>query len=161
MQPLVPTPSGSGAETPNYWYFAMTGLAELASTLQLATGGGDFGMLTNNPSLNLTSLFHMYVMGMTSLFDYGGKFRDRYLCIVPDLTTHQTTGQTNSQPPTIAFSISVLPSTSLCIPCGNVIASMLPNLGPCSGTTQECPVPGGMGLRSTSFLMTTSLGGVR
>ena len=69
---VVPTPSGSGAETPNYWYFAMTGLAELASTLQVATGGGDFGMLTNNPSLNLTSMFHMYVTGMTSLFDYGG-----------------------------------------------------------------------------------------
>jgi hypothetical protein len=82
-QPAVPTPSGSGSETPNYWYFAMTGLAELASTLQLATGGGDFGMLTNNPSLNLTSLFHMYVTGMTSLFDYGGMFLDRDIQIVP------------------------------------------------------------------------------
>ncbi|KIM34528.1 hypothetical protein M408DRAFT_325905 [Serendipita vermifera MAFF 305830] len=67
----VPTPSGSGSETPNYWYFALTGWSELTSTLQLATGGGDFGMLTNNPSFNLTALYHMYVTGMTSLFDYG------------------------------------------------------------------------------------------
>ncbi|CAG7847348.1 SubName: Full=Uncharacterized protein {ECO:0000313/EMBL:CCA67701.1} [Serendipita indica DSM 11827] len=66
----VPTPNGSGAETPNYWYFAMTGWAELTSSLQLATGG-DFGMLNNNPSFNLTGLYHMYVWGMTSLFDYG------------------------------------------------------------------------------------------
>jgi len=51
----------------------MTGWAELTASLQLATGGGDFGMLTNNPSLNLTSLYHMYVTGMTSLFNYGGK----------------------------------------------------------------------------------------
>lgn len=68
----VPQASGSGSETPNYWYFAMTGWAELTSTLQVATGGGDFGMLTQNPSMNLTALYHMYVYGMTSLFDYGG-----------------------------------------------------------------------------------------
>lgn len=54
---LVPQESGTGSETPNYWYFALTGLAELSSSLQVSTGGGDFGMLTTNPSLNLTSLF--------------------------------------------------------------------------------------------------------
>jgi hypothetical protein len=68
---VVPEASGSGAETANYWYFAMTGYAELVSSLRLATGGGDFGLLTNNPSSNLTALYHMYVTGMTSLFNYG------------------------------------------------------------------------------------------
>jgi hypothetical protein len=68
----VPQGSGSGSETPNYWYFAMTGWAELTSSLQVATGGGEFGMISTNPSFNLTALFHMYVTGMTSLFDYGG-----------------------------------------------------------------------------------------
>jgi hypothetical protein len=72
----VPQPSGSGSETPNYWYFAMTGWSELTSTLQAASGGGDFGMLATNPSFNLTALYHMYVSGMTSLFDYGGWFDD-------------------------------------------------------------------------------------
>lgn len=48
----------------------MTGLSELASTLQLAAGS-DFGIMTNNPSLELTSLYHMHVWGMTSMFDYG------------------------------------------------------------------------------------------
>jgi len=36
-----------------------------------ATGGGDFGMLNNNPSFNLTSIYHIYATGMTSLFNYG------------------------------------------------------------------------------------------
>ncbi|KAG9054872.1 hypothetical protein FS842_003909 [Serendipita sp. 407] len=67
---FVPTPNGSGAETPNYWYFAMTGWAEMASSLMLSTGS-DFGIVQNNPSFNLTALYHMYVTGMTSLFDYG------------------------------------------------------------------------------------------
>ena len=48
-----------------------TGHAELTSALMTATGGGDFGMLTNNPSFNLTSIYHIYATGMTSLFNYG------------------------------------------------------------------------------------------
>ncbi|KLO20764.1 hypothetical protein SCHPADRAFT_863609 [Schizopora paradoxa] len=61
---------GTWSETANYWYFGMTGLAEMASTLQTATGS-DFGMLAANPNLNKTGEYHMYVTGQTSLFDYG------------------------------------------------------------------------------------------
>jgi len=67
----VPSTDGTGAETANYWEFAMTGLSELTSSLMTATGGGDFGMLTANDGLALTPIFRMYVTGMTSLFDYG------------------------------------------------------------------------------------------
>jgi hypothetical protein len=67
----VPSADGTGAETANYWEFAMTGLSELTSSLMTATGGGDFGMLTANDGLKLTSYYRMYVTGMTSLFDYG------------------------------------------------------------------------------------------
>ncbi|PVG03343.1 hypothetical protein CPB86DRAFT_793765 [Serendipita vermifera] len=67
----VPSSDGTGSETANYWEFAMTGLAELTSALMSATGGGDFEMLSANEGLKLTSLFRMYVTGMTSLFDYG------------------------------------------------------------------------------------------
>jgi hypothetical protein len=68
---LVPSSDGTGSETANYWEFAITGLAELTSSLMSATGGGDFGMLTANDGLKLTSLYRMYVTGMTSLYDYG------------------------------------------------------------------------------------------
>lgn len=68
---MVPSTDGTGSETANYWEFAMTGLAELTSSLMTATGGGDFGMLSANAGLKLTSLFRIHVTGMTSLFDYG------------------------------------------------------------------------------------------
>jgi hypothetical protein len=67
----VPSTDGTGSETANYWEFAMTGLSELTSSLMTATGGGDFGMLNANAGLKLTSIFRIYVTGMTSLFDYG------------------------------------------------------------------------------------------
>jgi hypothetical protein len=67
----VPSGDGTGAETANYWEFAMTGLSELTSSLMIATGGGDFGMLTSNAALKLTSIYRIYVTGMTSLFNYG------------------------------------------------------------------------------------------
>jgi len=67
----VPSADGTGAETANYWEFAMTGLSELTSSLMTATGGGDFGMLNANAGLKLTSIYRFYVTGMTSLFNYG------------------------------------------------------------------------------------------
>jgi hypothetical protein len=67
---LTVTSDGTNNETANYWYFATTGHAELASSLITATGS-DFGLLAANPSFNLTGLYHMYVHGPTSLFDYG------------------------------------------------------------------------------------------
>lgn len=70
---------GSWSETANYWYFGTTGMAEMASTLQVATGSQDaFGMLSTNPSLNLTGLFHLYGQGMTSLFNYGDHGPNKY-----------------------------------------------------------------------------------
>lgn len=68
--PSVPSTDGTGAETANYWEFALTGLSELTSSLMVATGS-DFNMLSANPGLELTSYYRMYVTGMTSLFDYG------------------------------------------------------------------------------------------
>jgi len=41
----------------------------MASALLTATGS-DMGLLNNNPNFNLTGLYHIYVTGMTSLFDY-------------------------------------------------------------------------------------------
>lgn len=61
---------GTWAETANYWYFGTTGHAEMASSLMTATGS-DFGLLKNNPNLNKTGLYHMYVTGPGSLFAYG------------------------------------------------------------------------------------------
>lgn len=61
---------GSWAETANYWYFGTTGWAEMTSALMTAAGS-DFGMLDTNSNFNLTGLFHMYIQGATSLFNYG------------------------------------------------------------------------------------------
>jgi hypothetical protein len=41
----------------------------MTSSLITATGS-DQGMLTANQNFNLTGEYHMYVQGMTSLFDY-------------------------------------------------------------------------------------------
>ena len=67
---LTVTSDGTNNETANYWYFATTGHAELASSLMTAAGS-DFGLLTTNPTFNLTGLYHMHVKGPTSLFNYG------------------------------------------------------------------------------------------
>lgn len=61
---------GTWSETANYWYFGTTGHAEMTSSLMTATGS-DFGLLKNNPNLNKTGLYHMYVTGPGSLFAYG------------------------------------------------------------------------------------------
>lgn len=52
-----------------YRYFGTTGFSEMTSSLQTAYGS-DEGMLSANPNFYLTGLYHMYVQGMTSLFNY-------------------------------------------------------------------------------------------
>ena len=74
---LTVTSDGTNNETANYWYFATTGHAELASSLMTAAGS-DFGLLTTNPNFNLTGLYHMHVKGPTSLFDYGDHGPNKY-----------------------------------------------------------------------------------
>ncbi|OXB34428.1 heparinase II/III family protein [Cryptococcus neoformans] len=68
---------GTWAETANYWYFGTTGAAELVNALQ-SSYGDDRGLPESNPGWNLTSLFHIYVQGMTSLFNYGDHGPNKY-----------------------------------------------------------------------------------
>ncbi|ORY32309.1 chondroitin AC/alginate lyase [Naematelia encephala] len=72
-----PHSDGTWSETANYWYFGTTGAAELVSGLMTAYGN-DRGLSTSNPGFALTSLFHMYVQGMTSLFNYGDHGPNKY-----------------------------------------------------------------------------------
>ncbi|KAH7106777.1 chondroitin AC/alginate lyase [Auriculariales sp. MPI-PUGE-AT-0066] len=65
----APTTDGTWRESPNYWYFGTTGHAELTSSMISATGS-DHGLLTTNANFQKTGLFHIYVTGMTSLFNY-------------------------------------------------------------------------------------------
>ncbi|KAI0320454.1 chondroitin AC/alginate lyase [Amylostereum chailletii] len=65
-----PSSDGTWSETANYWYFGTTGFSEMTSSLMTATGS-DYGLLTSNSNFNLTGLYHMYVTGATSLFNYG------------------------------------------------------------------------------------------
>jgi len=74
---LAVNPDGTNTESSNYWYFATTGHAEMASSLMTAAGSS-FGLLTSNPPMNLTGLYHMYVHGPTSLFDYGDHGPNKY-----------------------------------------------------------------------------------
>ncbi|KAH7067840.1 chondroitin AC/alginate lyase [Auriculariales sp. MPI-PUGE-AT-0066] len=66
---MAPTSDGTWRESPNYWYFGTTGHAELTSAMMTATGS-DHGLLNTNTNLQKTGLFHVYVTGMTSLFNY-------------------------------------------------------------------------------------------
>ncbi|KAF9508914.1 hypothetical protein BS47DRAFT_1332487 [Hydnum rufescens UP504] len=72
-----PSTDGSWSETANYWYFGTTGHAEMTSSLLTATGS-DYGLLNTNPSFNLTGLYHLFVTGMTSLFNYGDHGPNKY-----------------------------------------------------------------------------------
>lgn len=67
---LTVTSDGTNNETANYWYFATTGHAEMTSSL-ITAAGSDFGLLSTGSTFNLTGLYHMYVKGPTSLFNYG------------------------------------------------------------------------------------------
>lgn len=71
------TADGTWTETANYWYFGTTGHAEMSSALITATGS-DYGLLDVNTNFNLSGLFHMYVTGKTSLFDYGDHGPNKY-----------------------------------------------------------------------------------
>jgi hypothetical protein len=68
---------GTWAESPNYWYFGTTAAAEMVSAL-VSAYGSDQGLLENNSGWNNTSLYHMYVQGMTSLFNYGDHGPNKY-----------------------------------------------------------------------------------
>ncbi|KAJ7062689.1 heparinase II/III family protein [Mycena amicta] len=61
---------GSWAETANYWYFGTTGHSEMAASLISATGS-HYGLMDVNPNFSKTGDFHMYISGLTSLFNYG------------------------------------------------------------------------------------------
>ncbi|KAH9836964.1 chondroitin AC/alginate lyase [Rhodofomes roseus] len=65
-----PSSDGTWQETPNYWYFGVTGMAEMISALMTATGS-DYDMLTTNPGVELTGQFHMHVTGPASMFEWG------------------------------------------------------------------------------------------
>ena len=70
-------PDGTWAETANYWYFGTTGAAEMVSALTTAYGD-DRGLAMSNPGWALTSLYHIYTQGMTSLFNYGDHGPNKY-----------------------------------------------------------------------------------
>ncbi|PSR76679.1 hypothetical protein PHLCEN_2v8276 [Hermanssonia centrifuga] len=67
---------GTWTETANYWYFGTTGHAEMASSLMTAAGS-DFNMLVGS-NFDLTGLYHMYVSGFGSLFNYGDHGPNKY-----------------------------------------------------------------------------------
>ncbi|KZO98789.1 hypothetical protein CALVIDRAFT_544643 [Calocera viscosa TUFC12733] len=73
----APSSDGTWSETANYWYFGTMAFAEMTSSLMTATGS-DQGMFDANPTFNLTGLYHMYVTGMTSLFNYGDCGPNKY-----------------------------------------------------------------------------------
>ncbi|KAL7419540.1 hypothetical protein Q5752_005451 [Cryptotrichosporon argae] len=72
-----PWSDGTWAETTNYWYFGTTGAAEMVSALTTSYGD-DRGLTSVNPGWELTSLFHIYAQGMTSLFNYGDHGPNKY-----------------------------------------------------------------------------------
>lgn len=74
---MAVTDDGSWTETANYWYFGTTGHAEMSSSLITATGS-DYGLATVNPQFPLTGLFHMFIFGPTSLFNYGDHGPNKY-----------------------------------------------------------------------------------
>jgi len=73
----APTSDGSWTETANYWYFGTMAHSEMTASLISATGS-DYGMLHTNPHFNGTGLYHMYITGMTSLFNYGDHGPNKY-----------------------------------------------------------------------------------
>lgn len=51
-------------------YFGTTGHAQMAQSLIVATGT-DHGLMTSNPAMQLSALYHMYVTGLQGIFAYG------------------------------------------------------------------------------------------
>ncbi|KAG5647581.1 hypothetical protein DXG03_008934 [Asterophora parasitica] len=82
---LATIDDGTWAETANYWYFGTTGHAEMSSALLTATGS-HYGLLDINPNFYKTGIYHMYVAGATSLFNYGdhgpNKFSTTANCMI-------------------------------------------------------------------------------
>ncbi|KAF8337998.1 chondroitin AC/alginate lyase [Cantharellus anzutake] len=74
---LAPSTDGTWSETANYWYFGTQAHAEMSSSLLTATGS-HYGLLTANPAANNSGLYHLYVTGMTSLFNYGDCGPNKY-----------------------------------------------------------------------------------
>ena len=69
---------GTWAETSDYWYFGTTGAAEMVASL-VSAYGDDRGLTSvAMPNWNLTSLFHIYVQGQTSKFNYGDTGPNKY-----------------------------------------------------------------------------------
>jgi hypothetical protein len=71
------SPDGTWAETANYWYFGTTGHAEMASSLLTATGSS-YGLMSTNSNFNFTGMYHMFVQGSTTLFNYGDTGPNKY-----------------------------------------------------------------------------------
>lgn len=73
-------------------------MAEMSSALQTATGS-DHGLLAAGSGVNATALYHMYVTGATSLFNYGDhgpnkvRINESFLCGDADLCLVQHHGQ--------------------------------------------------------------------
>jgi hypothetical protein len=87
---LGPGSDGSWNEGPNYWYFGTTGMGEMSSALQSAHGSDD-GLATSNAGTALTSWYHIYVQGMTSLFNYGDHGPNKYSSTANSLLYWATT----------------------------------------------------------------------
>lgn len=58
-------------------YFGTYSHAEMAASLLTATGSTQ-GLLTTNPGVKLTSLYHMYVVGQQGIFSYGDAGPNKY-----------------------------------------------------------------------------------
>lgn len=71
------SPDGTWSETADYWYFAVTGHSEMASSLLTATGS-TYELLSSNPDFNETGEFHMYGTGATTLFNWGDTGPNKY-----------------------------------------------------------------------------------
>ncbi|KAK4704474.1 diacylglycerol diphosphate phosphatase / phosphatidate phosphatase, partial [Phenoliferia sp. Uapishka_3] len=72
-----PSSDGTWSETANYWYYGTTGHTQAASALLSATGSTQ-EILTSNPAMVNSSLYHMYVTGMQGLFTYGDTGPNRF-----------------------------------------------------------------------------------
>ncbi|GAA5880284.1 hypothetical protein JCM1840_007115, partial [Sporobolomyces johnsonii] len=73
----APSSEGTWSETANYWYFGTYSHVEMAASLLTATGSTQ-NMLTANPGMKLSAIYHMYVTGMQGLFNYGDCGPNKY-----------------------------------------------------------------------------------
>lgn len=90
---MAPTTDGSWTETANYWYFGTMAHSEMTASLLSATGS-DYGMLHADKNFNGTGLYHMYITGMTSLFNYGDHGPNKYSTNADSMLFYATQYQT-------------------------------------------------------------------